>query len=88
VDADITFEINRTFIVARAHNIVRCVTKLNTKRATNICPNLLFQTGLFPVLTVSHGLVTGLESLKNVLRTTNENQESFLFHPNMAAHFL
>ena len=34
-------------------------------------------TGLFIVIAVSHGLVTVLETLKNVLRTKNENQEAF-----------
>ena len=51
MDADITFnsfEINRTFIAARTNNIVRCATKRNTNRATNIYPNLFSQTGLLP----------------------------------------
>jgi|LauGreDrversion4_2_1035121.scaffolds.fasta_scaffold3028240_1 hypothetical protein len=39
------------------------------------------QTGLFIVLAVSHGLVTVLETLKNVLRTMNEYQEAFIFQP-------
>ena len=34
-------------------------------------------TGLFIVVAVSHGLVTVLETLKNVLRTMNEYEESF-----------
>ena len=37
------------------------------------------QTGLFIVLAVSHGLVTVLESLKIVLRTMNEYEETSLF---------
>jgi hypothetical protein len=35
-------------------------------------------TGLFIVLAVSHGLVTVLETLNNVLRTTNEYEGTFL----------
>ena len=33
------------------------------------------------VLTVSHGLVTVLETLKNVLRTINEDQERAILFP-------